>query len=101
MPQDNQQIIAMLKNIRLFDGLDSIQLDRVAAFAHPVLLKEGESLHLDATSTPLFIVVSGKVRLTRSNKGSEGEASMRLSMEIFSVQMLYFMASRNQPALTP
>jgi hypothetical protein len=89
MPQDNQQIIAMLKNIRLFDGLDSVQLDRVAAFAHPVLLKEGESLHLDATSTPLFIVVSGKVRLTRSIKGSEGEAYVLKHGDFFGADVVF------------
>jgi hypothetical protein len=89
MPQDNQQIIAMLKSIRLFDGLDNDQLDRVAAFTHPVLLKEGEPLHLDATDYPFFIVVSGKVRYTRSNKGSDGESYVLKQGDFFGADVVF------------
>ena len=47
MPENRQQIISLLKKLRLFDGLDNAQLDQVAAFIRPVSLKEGESLRLD------------------------------------------------------
>lgn len=74
MPEDKQQIISLFKDLMLFDGLDSVQLDRVAEFAHPVLLKEGETLHLDRATYPFFIVVTGKVRYTQPSGGSKGES---------------------------
>ncbi len=87
MPVDVPRIIIALKKINLFDGLNNAQLDRVAAFTHPVQLKEEESLQLDGKNCPLFIVGSGRVRITRLVKGSDGGVLMYFSKEIFSVQM--------------
>ena len=69
MPEDTTQVIAMLKNVHLFDGLDDAQLDQVAAFVRPVLLKEGEPLQLSGKDDPFFILVSGQVRLTHTQRG--------------------------------
>lgn len=72
MPGDTQRIIAALKKIHLFDGLNDEQLGRVAAFSHPIHLKEGVSLNLAGKKSPFFLIVSGKVlyvRLTRGGKG--------------------------------
>ncbi|MGE5124422.1 MAG: cyclic nucleotide-binding domain-containing protein, partial [Acidobacteriaceae bacterium] len=63
------QVIATLKNIHLFDGLDDRQLDQVAAFVRPVSLKEGEPLPLSGKDDPFFILVSGQVRLANTQRG--------------------------------
>lgn len=89
MPVDKQQIVAMLKNIRLFDGLDNAQLDRVAAFTRPVLLKEGEPLRLDGTDYPFFIVVTGKVRFTHSIRGSGGESYVLKHGDFFGADVVF------------
>jgi hypothetical protein len=70
MPED-AQVIALMKNIRLFDGLDNEQLNRVAANAQLIQLNEAESLRQEGVDTSLYIVASGKVRFIYLNKGSE------------------------------
>ena len=72
MAQDRQKVIETLRSIRLFDGLDHVQLDRVAASTRPVLLSDGETLHQDGKSDPFLVVVSGKVRYNPSGKGNAG-----------------------------
>ncbi len=73
MPEDHQQIVAALKKIRLFDGLNNAQLEQVASSIHPIQIKEGETLRLDGKNPPFFIVVTGNLRSTRIIKGGEGE----------------------------
>jgi hypothetical protein len=73
MPDIRQQIIAFLKNIKLFEGLDNMQLAQVASFVHPVTLKEGEALPLEDKSFPFYIVASGKVRYTHPLKRNQAE----------------------------
>ena len=72
MPEDKPRTIALLKNIHLFDGLDSSQLDQIASNIHPVVLKEAEALQLDEKDFPLFVIVSGQVRYTNLNRGNDG-----------------------------
>ncbi len=89
MPEDNQQIISMFKNINLFDGLDSVQLDRVVALAHPVLLKEGETLRLDGKFFPFYIVATGKVRYTQPIKGSQGQSYVLKHGDFFGADVVF------------
>jgi hypothetical protein len=95
MPEDNQQIISMLKNIKLFDGLDSVQLDRVVALVHPVLLKEGETLRLDGMFFPFYIVATGKVRYTQPIKGSPGQSYVLKHGDFFGADVVF----RGRPKL--
>ena len=68
----NQQIISLLKNLSLFNGLDEVELERVASFLHPITLRDGETLNLRGKENPLYIIVMGKVRSTRLKKRGEG-----------------------------
>jgi hypothetical protein len=95
MPEDKQQIIAMLKGLRLFGGLDNAQLDRVAASTRPVLLREGETLNLDGTNFPFFIVISGKVRYTQPIRGSKGESYVLKHGDFFGGDAIF----RGRPKL--
>jgi hypothetical protein len=74
MPENHQQIITQLNQLKLFAGLDEAELDRVAAMIQPVTLKEGESLQLDGKNCPFFIVVMGKVLCMQLNKGNKGDS---------------------------
>jgi hypothetical protein len=89
MPEDHQQITTLLKKIRLFDGLDNAQLDRVAAFASPVQLKESDTLRLEGKNCPFFIVVSGKVRYTHPVKGSDGETYILNQGDFFGADLVF------------
>ena len=95
MPDNSQQIISLLKKIKLFDGLDNDQLYRVAAFIRPVTLKEGESLHLDGKNYPFFIVAIGKVRYTNLKKGSDGTSYVLKHGDFFGADLVF----RGKPKL--
>jgi Cyclic nucleotide-binding domain len=94
MPNNRQQIITFLKKIKLFDGLDSTQLDQVSAFIHPVTLKEGESLHLSGSSYPFFIMVTGKVRYTIL-RGNAAESYILKHGDFFGADLVF----RGRPKL--
>jgi hypothetical protein len=89
MPENNQQIINQLKKIRLFDGLDNAQLDRVAAFIHPLQLKEGETMHQHGADSPFFIVVMGEVRYTPLKDGSTGESYVLKHGDFFGADQVF------------
>jgi hypothetical protein len=89
MPENNQQIIVDLKKIRLFDGIDNVQLNRVAAFIRPVQLKEEETLHMDGKDCPFFIVVSGEVRVTNLIKGSDGQSYVLKQGDFFGADVVF------------
>jgi hypothetical protein len=95
MPDNRQQIISLLKQVKLFDGLNSSQLDQMAAFIRPVTLKEGESLHLDGSSYPFFIVVMGKVRYTNLKNGNKGESYVLRHGDFFGADLVF----RGRPKL--
>jgi len=90
MPDNRQQIISLLNKIKLFDGLDNAQLDRVAAFIHPVSLKEGEPLQLNGSSYPFFIVVMGKVRYTNLKRGNAGESYALKHGDFFGADLVFW-----------
>jgi hypothetical protein len=95
MPENKQQIISMLKNIKLFDGLDYAQLDQVASFIQPTSLREGEALHLDGKNYPFFIVVSGKVRYTQLVRKGQGESYVFKHGDFFGADLVF----RGRPKL--
>ncbi len=74
MPEMNQQIISLLKNLPLFSGLDEIELEQIASYVQPITLKEGESLPLTRIGSPFFVVVMGKARYTRLKKKNVDES---------------------------
>ena len=74
MPEMNQQIISLLKNLPVFSGFGELELEQIATYVQPVTLKEGESLPLVRIDPPFYIVVMGKARYTRLNKKSVGES---------------------------
>jgi hypothetical protein len=101
MPEDNQQIVAALKKIRLFDGLNNVQLDRVAACIQLVQLKEVETLRLDGKNSPFFIVVSGIVRYTKLIKGSDGESYLLKPGDFFGADVVFHGKPKSFTLLAP
>jgi hypothetical protein len=95
MPDNRQQIISLLKKIKLFDGLNNAQLDQVAAFIHPITLKEGESLQLNGSSYPFFVVVMGKVRYVNLKRGNTAESYVLKHGDFFGADLVF----RGRPKL--
>jgi hypothetical protein len=95
MPDNRQQILTLLKKLKLFNGLDNAQLDQVAAFVRPVTLKEGETLHLNGSNYPFFIVVMGKARYTNLKKGNNGESYVLKQGDFFGADLVF----RGRPKL--
>jgi hypothetical protein len=95
MLDNRQQIISLLNKLKLFDGLDNTQLDQVAAIIRPVTLKDGESLHLDGSNYPFFIVVMGKVRYTNLKRGKTGESYVLKHGDFFGADLVF----RGRPKL--
>jgi hypothetical protein len=95
MAENKQQIIAMLKNIKLFDGLDYAQLDHLASFIQPVSLGEGETLFLDGKNYPFFVVISGQVRYTELARGNKGENYILKQGDFFGADLVF----RGRPRL--
>ncbi len=89
MPDDKQQITSLLKNIKLFDGLDNLQFDQVAAYTHPIIIKEGESLQLDGKDSPFFIVVSGKARYTHPLRSDQAEVYVLRPGDFFGADLIF------------
>ncbi len=71
MPVDNQQTIGLLRNLNLFSGLGDDQLEKVAAYIHPLNFKQGDTLRLEGKKSPFFIFVSGRASLTTLKNGRE------------------------------
>ena len=86
---DIQQIIEILRNIRLFDGLDDAQLAQVASFTRPINLKQGETLRYIEKNNPFFIVVTGKIRYTAAVKGGTGESFILKQGDFFGADSLF------------
>ncbi len=103
MPDLTQQIIAYLKNLTLFDGLEGLQLEQVGSFVHPVTLKEGESLQQEGKSSSLLVVVSGKVRYSRPKRGGQPENYVLKHGDFFGADQVLHGRSKSFTlvALTP
>jgi hypothetical protein len=89
MPEMNQQIISLLKNLPLFSGLGEIELEQIATYVQPITLKEGESLPLTRINTPLYVVVMGKARYTRLKKRSVGESYTLKHGDFFGADQVF------------
>ena len=85
----------MLRNIKLFEGLDYAQLDQIASSIKPVSLREGETLRLDGKNYPFFMVISGKVRYTRPARGNKGEDYLLKQGDFFGADLVF----RGKPRL--
>ncbi len=90
MADPKGQIISILKNIRLFDGLDEVQLEQVAAHARPTYLREGEALQLEAADSRFFIVTNGKVRYVPQGRGKEAAAYVLKHGDFFGGDAVFF-----------
>ncbi len=103
MPEDKLRIVTLLKNIRLFDGLDSDQLDQVASNIRPLALKEGETLQLSGKDYPFFIVVSGQVRYANLGRGNDGASYIFKPGDFFGADVVLHGKRRsfNLSALKP
>lgn len=88
MPENIQQIVSYLKKLKLFDGLDDVMLDRVAVFIRPVLLQEGQSLPQERNNSPFFVVVTGKVRHTLTQKGNNGNSYILKPGDFFGADVV-------------
>ena len=88
MPDKNQQVIAFLKNIKLFDSLDSTQLAQIASVLQPLTLKEGEPLRLEGKNSPFYVVVSGKVRYTHPLKRNQAEVYILKPGDFFGADLV-------------
>jgi len=94
MPEDRHQIISFLQRIKLFEGLDSAQLDQVAAYAQPVTLKGGDTLSMEGKSYPFYIMVTGEARYTRPMKRDQAQVYVLRSGDFFGADMVFLGKSR-------
>ena len=89
MPEDRRQIISFLQKIKLFDNLDSVSLDRVAAYVSPITLKTGESLQLDGKNYPFYIVMSGEVRYTHPIRRDQAQVYVLRPGDFFGADQVF------------
>ena len=88
MPEDKPRILALLKNIRLFDGLDADQLDQVASNIRPSALREGQPLQLEGKDWPFMVVVSGQVRYTNLVRRNDELSYMLRAGDFFGADVV-------------
>ena len=61
MPANPARLLALFKSIRLFQGLDELQLTRMAQAAELIELQEGQSPELDEEQDyPFFVIACGQ-----------------------------------------
>lgn len=96
MVQDFRLLFPVLKNLRLFSGLDEAQLELVAAVVKTVELAEGQTLSLPADRDyPFYIIQSGKVRRIRPLPNGKLELSSLKNEDIFGAEILMTSKRRN------
>lgn len=67
--------IALLKKVKLFEGLNSAQLAKLAALGEARAVAAGESLFKEGdTGAEMFIIESGRVRISKNVPGIGEEA---------------------------
>ena len=103
MPAHPARLLALLKTIRLFQGLDEPQLTRVAQAAELIELQEGQNPELDeAQDYPFFAIAAGKVSLTPTESHTDEEYLLKKG-DFFGADV-FFMGEREDyhiTALTP
>jgi hypothetical protein len=74
MPVNPARLLALFKSIRLFQGLDEMQLTRMAQAAELIELQEGQSPELDEEQDyPFFAIAAGKVSLAPAESHTDEE----------------------------
>lgn len=93
------RLLALLKSIRLFQGLDERQLARVTQAAQLIELQEAQSPELDeAKDYPFFVIASGKVSLTPVDEARQVEYILKKG-DFFGADVL-FMGEREEYLIT-
>jgi CRP-like cAMP-binding protein len=91
MNGDRAKIIALLKNIYIFHGLDDEQIARVASLFNVTDLKKGERLYKEgALGDRFFIIQEGEVAIERTLDNGEKETTTLLPGDFFGEDALLF-----------
>ena len=99
MVADPVRLLALLKSIRLFQGLDEPQLTRMAQTADLIQLQEGQSPELDAEQDyPFFVIASGKISLTSLDENKDEEYILKKG-DFFGADVL-FLGAREEYKIT-
>jgi hypothetical protein len=91
MPEDFIKLVPFLNRLALFRRLSQGQMERLVENFEPVDLKPGERLFSQGeTGDSMYIVVSGRVRITRGPEERERELATFVRGDIFGEEaMLY------------
>jgi hypothetical protein len=99
MVADPLKLLALLKSIRLFEGLDEPQLTRLAQAAELIQLEEGQSPTLNKDEDyPFFVIASGNVRLAPLEKDRDEEYVLKKD-DFFGADVL-FLGERDEYQIT-
>ncbi len=89
MPPTPDDIVELIRNSHLFRKLDETQLNRVAASAEVVSLSRSQILyHEGASADHIYIVYSGKIRVSRRKKRRLQVLSMLVPGDYFGEEAL-------------
>ena len=95
MNEDRAKIIALLKNIYLFHGLDDEQIARVASMFDITTLKKGERLYKQGDlGDRFFIILEGEVSVERALDNGEIETKALIPGDFFGEDALLFERAR-------
>lgn len=89
MAENRQPITGILRQLRLFDGLDEAQIDQLAGLIKPVTLQETETRQLSGKKCPFFIIISGKLRYSTLRKGSQNETYILKTGDFFGADEVF------------
>ena len=96
MVKDSQELLLLLKSLRLFAGLDDAQIELVAAVAEVVELVEGQSLSLPPDRDyPFYLIKEGKVRQIRQLSNGKIELRSLKRDDFFGAEILLVGGRRN------
>ena len=96
MVKDSKELLPLLRNLRLFAGLDDAQLELVAAMTGIVELAEGQALTLPADRDyPFYLIKDGKVRQVRALNNGKVELRTLKKEDIFGAEILLTGRRRN------
>lgn len=88
MANDSKDLTALLKNLRLFVGLDDAQLELVAAATKVIELSEGQFLSLPANRDyPFFLIITGKVKQIRQLGNGKLEQRLLKREDFFGAEI--------------
>ncbi|MBN2145735.1 MAG: cyclic nucleotide-binding domain-containing protein [Anaerolineales bacterium] len=95
MDEKHAQIVALLKNLHLFEGLDEAQLDQVAAVGVLVSLDETQELPLpEDRDVPFYVVAEGKI--SQLWPRGQGEQELLLKQgDFFGADVLFLGSQRD------